>query len=106
MNALWSSRVIFINKLIIFLLFFLCWKFFLGIAQFVDAQAKAKSEKKDMLDTRALAGLGGLIGDKKKQVSTQCVAYLNARVFFLLETVVIHTIQSFEPDFYWDGDRS
>ena len=54
-------------------------KFFLGIAQFVDAQAKAKSEKKDMLDTRALAGLGGLIGDKKKQVPIWFVI-----IFFLV----------------------
>ena len=51
--------------------------FFLGIAQFVDAQAKAKSEKKDMLDTRALAGLGGLIGDKKKQVSRYAVCCIS-----------------------------
>ena len=66
-----------------FWLFFYVEIYFLGIAQFVDAQAKAKSEKKDMLDTRALAGLGGLIGDKKKQVSRYTlVAYLYARVFF------------------------
>ena len=72
MNALWSSRVSSIYKLIFsFYCFYI--EIFLGIAQFVDAQAKAKSEKKDMLDTRALAGLGGLIGDKKKQVSTQCL---------------------------------
>ena len=72
MNALWSSRVSSIYKLIFsFYCFYI--EIFLGIAQFVDAQAKAKSEKKDMLDTRALAGLGGLIGDKKKQVSRYTV---------------------------------
>ena len=49
-----------------------------GIAQFVDAQAKAKSEKKDLYDAKAMAGLGGLIGDKKKQVKAlpSCAALL------------------------------
>ena len=75
--------------------------FLLGIAQFVDAQAKAKSEKKDMLDTRALAGLGGLIGDKKKQVSryTVCCIFIR-KGLFLLGTVVIQTSQSFESNFH------
>ena len=69
--------------------FFFKLKFFLGIAQFVDAQAKAKSEKKDMLDTRALAGLGGLIGDKKKQVSRYAVSYIFIhKGLLLLETLV------------------
>ena len=69
--------------------FFDVQNFFLGIAQFVDAQAKAKSEKKDMLDTRALAGLGGLIGDKKKQVSRYAVSYIFIHKGLLfLETVV------------------
>ena len=63
---------------------FFILNFFLGIAQFVDAQAKAKSEKKDMLDTRALAGLGGLIGDKKKQVSiyTVCCIFICKGLFY------------------------
>lgn len=34
-----------------------------GIAQFVDAQAKAKSEKKDFLDSKLTVGLGGLLGN-------------------------------------------
>ena len=33
-----------------------------GIAQFVDAQAKAKSEKKDLYDAKLSVGLGGLLG--------------------------------------------
>ena len=33
-----------------------------GIAQFVDAQAKAKSEKKDLFDAKLSVGLGGLLG--------------------------------------------
>ena len=34
-----------------------------GIAQFVDAQAKAKTEKKDFLDSKLTVGLGGLLGN-------------------------------------------
>ena len=34
-----------------------------GIAQFVEAQAKAKNEKKDFLDSKLTAGLGGLLGN-------------------------------------------
>ena len=50
---------------------------FLPIAQFVDAQAKAKSEKKDLSDARLAAGLLAGIGDKKKQVSEVHITYIS-----------------------------
>ena len=58
-----------------------------GIAQFVDAQAKAKAEKKDLVHVPA--GLGGLIGDKKKQAR---LLFYSRLIFFVIRisTFVSH----------------
>ena len=60
-----------------------------GIAQFVDAQAKAKTEKKDFLDSKLTVGLGGLLGNNVKTLSFITVLkYVKNRIGFLLTYIL------------------
>ncbi len=46
-----------------------------GINQFVDSQAKAKKEKDLIADSKALQGLGGLIGTIMRRKVKSAIPY-------------------------------